>query len=351
VKIPIANVYYLLCYAWQHVEETDVVDVTELDGLENVHDLLGKVLAEGTFQLLRRGLDRGYREVQEDLPGIRGKLAISEMASRALKARGRAACVFEELSHDVTHNRILRSTLASLLRIKNLDNDVRAEVGTAFRKLEGISVVRVDRQLFGQLQLDGNRRVYRFLMAICALIHEHLLVDDTVGDASFRDFRDDYERMWKLFEDFVTEFYRREQTDFTVNKGGRKIPWHDAWAPTEADEAKIPGMFADVLLDSPERRIILDTKFYPKAFSGRWGGQKLHSSNIYQLLAYLRNRDATAPEGAKHEGILLYPVVETPIATDVRLEGFRIQARGIDLGQPWAGVYRDMLEITDAPGH
>ena len=64
-KIPIANIYYLLCYAWGHVEEGDVVRLDELQELEEVHDLLGKVLAEGTFRLIRRGLDRGYREVQE----------------------------------------------------------------------------------------------------------------------------------------------------------------------------------------------------------------------------------------------------------------------------------------------
>ena len=50
-KIPIANIYYLLCYAWSHVEERDVVRLEELEGLERVHDLLGKVLAEGTFRL------------------------------------------------------------------------------------------------------------------------------------------------------------------------------------------------------------------------------------------------------------------------------------------------------------
>ena len=59
--IPIANVYYLLCYAWGHVEESDVVRVDELGALERVQDLMGKVLAEGTFRLIRRGIDRGYR--------------------------------------------------------------------------------------------------------------------------------------------------------------------------------------------------------------------------------------------------------------------------------------------------
>ena len=95
-KIPIANIYYLLCYAWSHVEERDVVRLQELRELERVQDLLGKVLAEGTFQLIRRGIDRGYREVHEDLAGIRGKMAVGETAKRALRARGQVTCDFEE---------------------------------------------------------------------------------------------------------------------------------------------------------------------------------------------------------------------------------------------------------------
>lgn len=345
MKIPIANVYYLLCYAWRHVEEADVVNVDELDELEHVHDLLGKVLAEGTFRLLRRGIDRGYQETQADLTGIRGKLAVSEMAKRALRARGKAACVFEELTHDVLHNRILRSTLGSLLSVPNLSPEVRTEVGLAYRKLDGISEIRVDRQALRQVQLDRNRRLYRFLISVCELIHESVLLDESTGDAVFRDFREDEATMWKLFEDFVTEFFRIEQDEYSVNKGGRSIRWQAAWAPTDSELAKIPKMEADVLLDSPTRRIILDTKFYAEAFGGRGGKDKLRSNNLYQLLAYLRNRQASAPEGAMHEGILLYPVVSEPLGVEVRLEGFRVQVRGIDLGQAWTGIRQDMLEL------
>ena len=97
-NIPILNVYYLLCYAWGRVQERDTARLATLGGLSTVQDLLGKVLAGGVNHLFRRGIDRGYVERREDLAGIRGKLAVSETAKRALRARARAACDFEELS-------------------------------------------------------------------------------------------------------------------------------------------------------------------------------------------------------------------------------------------------------------
>ncbi len=342
-KIPITNIYYLLCYAWGHVEESDVVRVDELEELERVHDLLGKVLAEGTFRLIRRGIDRGYRDVHENLAGIRGKIVMGETVKRALRARGQVACNFEEMSHDVLHNRILRSTLRSLLRLPTLHSDVRAEVRSAYTKLDGVSVVPLSRRMFRQVHLDRNRRYYRFLLSVCRLIHEQLLVDERSGDATFTDFSE--ERMEKLYEDFIIGFYRREQGRYRVNHQGRTIAWVDEGTP-DHQRSKLPRMEADVILEAPERRIIMDAKYYREALGGRYGG-KLHSNNLYQLLTYLRNREATAGPGARHEGMLLYPTVDAPVAVDVCLEGFPIRARSIDLAQNWHNIHQGMLDLIE----
>ena len=344
--IPILNVYYLLCYAWGHAQEQDTKRLDTLDGLSSVHDLLGKVLATGVNRLFRRGIDRGYVERREDLAGIRGKLAVSDTAKRALRARGRAACDFEELSVDILPNRILRTSLRHLLaRQTGLHRDVRAEVRSAYSRLDGISHLRLRRSTFGRVQLGGNRRLYQFLLSACRLLHESLIVDEATGRSSFRDFRRDEATMWKLFEEFVIGFYEREQRAYRVNPTGRRIRWAERGWATDADRLRIPVMEADVILESTERRIIMDSKYYSSALSG-WrgaGNGKLHSPNLYQLLAYLRNREVTRPDGPKHDGILLYPQVEGRLRADIWLEGFRIQARTVDLNQHWRDIHREML--------
>ena len=344
MTIPVANLYYLLCYAWRHIKEGDIVRREELAGLDGTHNLLGKVLAEETFRLLRGGIDRGYLEIREDLTGIRGKLVIGETAKRALRARGRAACEFEELSHDVLHNRILRSTLADLLKLSDLHRDVRADVRTAYGRLHGVSLMRLERGLFRQVQLDRNRYVYRFLMWICELIRDCLIVEERSGTTRFRDVRKDEYRMGKVFEDFAIEFYRREQQEFRVNPS-RAIQWN-ACGTRDDQRRMIPEMEADLILESENRRIILDTKYYRQALSSwRGSNSKLRSEHLYQLLAYLRNRETMSKPGPKHEGILLYPVVDEPLAVDVRLEGFDIRARGIDLGSEWRMIHDGMLDV------
>lgn len=340
-RIPISNVYYLLCYAWRHVEERDLVGVDALDELDRVQDLLATVLVQGTFRLVRQGIDRGYRDVREDLAGIRGKVDVGGTVKRALRSRGRVACAFEELTLDMPHNRILRSTLSALLRVRNLDRDVRAGIRSAYEKLAGVTVVRVTRRMFDQVQLDGNRRYYRFLLSVCRLFHDLLLVDPRSGEHRFAGVTDAV--MWKVYEDFVIEFYRHEQDRYCVNRHGRTIGW--AWEGTHEDgRSKVPEMKADAILEAEDRRIILDAKYYAEALGGRFG-EKLRSDHLYQLLAYLRNREATEAPGAMHEGILLYPTVGEAISAKVRLEGHRIQARSIDLSKDWKAIHHDMLQI------
>ena len=282
-----------------------------------------------------------YNPLQEDLAGIRGKIAVSETAKRALRARSQVACRFEEISHDVLHNRILRSTLRSLMRLPDLHSGVHTSVRRAYTKLAGVTVVALNRRVFQQVQLDRNRRYYRFLLSVCRLIHEQLLVDEEPGETRFTDFSE--ERMEKLYEDFIIEFYRREQDYYRINHRGRIIAWADEGTP-EHQRSKIPRMQADVILEAPNRRIIMDAKYYREALGGRFGG-KLHSANLYQLLAYLRNREATVVPGPKHEGMLLYPTVGETVAVDVRLEGFPIRARSIDLSQDWRNIHDDMLAL------
>ncbi len=163
-KIPIANIYYLLCYAWRHIQESDVVRLEELGGLERLHDLLGKMLSEGVFLLIRRGIDCGYRDVCENTASVRGKILVSDTVKQALRVKGQVACNFEEMTHDVLHNQILRSTLKSLLQLSDLNPEVRTIVRNAYKKLNGVTCLPLKRQLFQRVSLDRNRQYYRFLL-------------------------------------------------------------------------------------------------------------------------------------------------------------------------------------------
>ncbi len=125
MAVPVQNIYYLLCYAWNRLEARDLVDVDAIPG-NRVVNLLGKVLADGVANLIRRGFDRGYVAFEEEGRRLRGKLLVSETLKRSLLPRGRVACYVDDLSYDVPHNRVIKAAMRALIGVPGLDPGIRS---------------------------------------------------------------------------------------------------------------------------------------------------------------------------------------------------------------------------------
>lgn len=347
--IPIGNIYYLLCYAWDSHEELGTVDLNELENFNRVEDLFGNVLALGVMRVARRGLDRRYISFQEELPGVRGKIELSATIKHASRSRHRLVCSFEDLSHDVLHNQIIATTLDLLLKHRPLDKEVRRRVRAAATRMASVSRLRLTRQLFSRVQLDSNRRAYRFLINVCRLLFDTQLVDEESGESTFAGV--DLERMalWRVFENFAARFYELEQQHYRV-RAQTQVQWWALETFGRASEGRVPIMKPDLLLESGDRRIILDTKFYKSGGLSDETNAKLHAGNLYQLFAYVMNRERTHHEGPQHEGILLYPTVREETRVEFKTHEYRFQARSVDLTKSSTEIHRAMLETVDLAG-
>ena len=342
MKIPVRNIYYLLCYAWDHVGEGETVDVGS-EQFGGLVDLFAKVLNEGVARLISRGLDRDYLTVHEDIRGLKGKLDLATTVKRNLLLNGKAHCAFDELSYDVPQNRILKATLRRLTLVAALDPAERRRTERLYRKLDAVSDVRLTTSLFRTVQIHRNNRFYSFLLHLCRIIHENLLVNEEDGTAQFRDFREDEHQMGLVFQQFVKTFWERE-TDYGVS--APKIDWFGAEA-SETDLRHLPGMQTDIVLRSQERTIIVDTKFYRKPLDTRFGGRRARSGHLYQIVAYVTNWAAAASaDEPEPEGWLLYAAVDGDFDYRFELMGRRIRVCSIDLGKGWREIEGDLKGLV-----
>jgi 5-methylcytosine-specific restriction enzyme subunit McrC len=342
-RIPIRNLYYLLCYAWDVLEERDDALVSELEGLSHV-ELLAKVLSVSVQRLWRRGLDRGYRTIADDVRSPRGRLDVPRTIARQLEPLGLAACSFDELGHDVLHNQILATTARRLSRLPQLHLDLRAAMIEIDRTLADVSTIPVRSSTLSQVQLHGRLRRYRLPLRVCQLIHDQLVVDEATGGVRFLDYVEDDKRMAALFEEFVRNFYRRELHDWSVRS--ETIDWD--LVPLTAGAARyVPEMRTDISLRGSARTVIIDTKFYAEAFASRFEGDKLRAAHLYQLTAYLRNlAAASAGSDASAAGVLLYPEVRPLPALQYQHGPHRLTATGVDLTQDWRTIHQRLLDIV-----
>jgi 5-methylcytosine-specific restriction enzyme subunit McrC len=339
VKVPVKNVYYLLLYAWQLVGDRAARDVAE-EGYTELQDLFAHVLADTVGRLLARGLDRDYVARDAAVPGVRGKLEMTVTLKSNYLANAQTHCTFDELEYDVLHNRILRATLTALLETK-LHSTNAARIRKLHQKLDTVADVRITSRDFRRVQLHRNNALYEFAMRLCELIHENLMIDERTGAARFRQYEARQQQMGTLFQAFVREFFVREQQRFAVSSP--QMEWFGRRG-NETALLRLPRMETDIVLESPERRIVLDTKFYADALVGRGATKKVIAEHLYQVFAYVRNRDAHFP-GVPHEGMLLYPVVKETFAYDYELMGHRFFVRSLDLDKPWEMIHEDLLAL------
>jgi 5-methylcytosine-specific restriction enzyme subunit McrC len=340
-SIPIRNIYYLLCYAWDQLAEGEVVDVSGADSTE-LADLLAHVLIGGVRHVVRRGMQQGYDGQTTEVQGIRGKVEVLQSARRMLLVHGRTICSFDELSPNTPANRILKATLRRLAGVHGLNASLRHELWSLYRAMRGIADVSLSMRLFRTVQLNGNSRYYRFLLNVCELVCGAWLVDEETGAYRFRDFVRDDRRMALLFQSFVLNFLRRERPQFKPRS--ERIYWP---ATSEADpELKLlPSMTTDISLSTSSGRLIIDTKFYRNTLATFHDAQSVHSANLYQMFAYLTN--ARTQDGRHVSGMLLYPKVDKDLRHTYRLHGLDIHVYTVDLSQDWKLIRADLLELVD----
>jgi 5-methylcytosine-specific restriction enzyme subunit McrC len=338
-EIPIQNVYYLLCYAWGQMREGEIVE-TGATGQTELANLFAQVLINGTRRVLRQDLDRGYVTRSEDTSRLRGRIDFSTSVKRALLPRAKAHCRYDTLSRDVLHNRILKGTLSHLARTAEIDSDLRSQLLHLRRRFRDVGDVPLRRSLFRRVQLHGNNAFYRFLMNVCRLVAENVIVEEGGERRQFRDFRRDDAIMSNVFERFVRRFFAHEQDLYQVE--APQILWDlDGERP-----ARLPAMYTDVVLRSEDRTIIIDTKYYANTLQSHHSKQSYHSKNLYQLFAYLINAEAKGPDYEGADGMLLYPTVSTQLDEAFDVRGHRIRVCSIDLGQAWTGVRDDLLALV-----
>jgi 5-methylcytosine-specific restriction enzyme subunit McrC len=326
VSIPIQNLYYLLVYAWDVLDEAASIDV----GARRLHipeDLFAKILNNGVTHLLKRGLDRAYKAETEEIPGIRGKLELATTIKRISLTNARLVCTFDDLTHDVLHNQILKATLLRLARLDRLDAELRRNLSDLVRRFDNVRTITIRNEAFRQVQLHSNNRFYRLLLEVCALLHRQLLPDPSGKGYRFSDFSP--EQLERIFQRFVRHFYAREQSEYKVS--AERFRWQKTYAD-ESVLSYVPTMETDVSMESAARKLVIETKFYQNILRHHHKSEdhaSIISGHLYQLFAYLQN--LSARDKLMVDGLLLYARVEDDLFLDMKMFDHNVRVATVDL--------------------
>ena len=356
-RIPIQNMYYILCYAWGMGEMRGKVNVG-IEDCPSLTDLLVHILLNATDDILKRGMAQSYTVFGDDMDGIKGKIDVGETLKLGKYRHGRMYCRFDELTSDILINRIIYSTLMDSNKIAGLTSENKDRIAKTLRRMPQTRRIRITDNMLNSVRLHRNNRYYYFALNVCKLLHQAALPNESVvGNQIFLDIMDDERLMNRIFEKFLMNFYKQECShDFPeVSRSHihfQLTPYGMTFAKgSDEAYALLPVMETDVTLYNPQRKkkIILDAKYYKDTLASRYGEKgKIRRDHLSQILTYVMNQENDAqPHTKDTRGILVYPTVDTELDVSYVYKNTNhvIRVSTVNLNQDWRMIEQRLKEI------
>ena len=347
MSIPIRNLYYMFLYAWAQFPAGAIGEVG-IDRSPDLPNLFAKLLLANTKRLLRHGLDRDYQTFTDELVGPRGRLRLDRIIKDMTQLRGTAICDFDELTHNILPNQIIKATIVDLAACAEVEKETRHELRLLARRLYEVADIRLSSNQFYRVLVSRSNREYVFLMRLCEFVFRLRMPTEHGVGARFKSILEDELRMSALFEDFLRNFFQLHRKEYSV---GAEFPqWYVSDA-TEYELSLLPRMETDITLRQPHTTMIIDAKFYAKgAFvEGRYGERKLRSGHLYQLITYLQHEHVRHP-ARQIAGMLLYAAVNESVCLKYELLGIPILVASVDLAQEWPDIEAELHNLLDRCG-
>ncbi len=338
--IRIQNIYYMLAYAFQVLNEQGYKNIAT-EEFDNTAELCAAILARGISTQVKRGLGKEYIPQTEALSSLRGKLDISESIKTQTFLKKQMICSYDDFSVNSVMNRIIKSTVLILLKgdiSKSRKKELR-KLMVFFDDVDVIDLYSVN----WNMQYNRNNQTYRMLISICYLVFKGLLQTQSDGTTKLMDFLDE-QRMHRLYEKFILEYYRKEHPELTTNAS--QIPW-------QLDDDfgdMLPVMQTDIMLTKDEKTLIIDAKYYAHTTQRQYDKNTLHSGNLYQIFTYVKNKEAElAEQPHKVAGMLLYARTDEEIypEKEYRMSGNQIGVRTLNLDGDFDMIKNQLNEIAE----
>lgn len=279
-KVAIENIFRMLEYAYD-------IDVllpqrdTQVATLRDFYDRLARLLAELVQQRSRQGIFRAYDSRADQLPMVRGRLDVREMARQPVIVA--LPCEYEDFSADTPHNQIIHWTLHHILRTGLCRPQTQRDVRHVYNALSGVVTLTpfTAEECIGRTYTRLNED-YRPMHLLCRFFLDNSGPAHQQGEIAMLPF---LINMASLFEKFVARWLKAH------------LPAHLTLSIQEHKRFESGALTIDIDLVIRQRFTrqvvaVLDTKYKH--------GSKPSNEDVFQITFYANSLYC-------HKAVLIYP--------------------------------------------
>ncbi len=308
--IPVRNLWLLMLYASRLYAGNETIRGADAEERpDELPDLVAEILANAVDHRLKRNLSQEYVRRHEPLTRVRGRIDILQTETRQLLAQGQVSCRYTELSVDNPRNRLILTglmTAGSLVKSPDLAHRCRQLAGI-MRQL-GVRAASISNIAAQDVQLGRNDLADADAVNAARLLLEMNFPNEETGTRHRLTAGRDPAELRKIYEAAVAGLLRVALPAPWRVRTAKKHYW-----PVGDHSARalklLPAMETDTIAETPDRRIIIETKFADALTPNQFNTPKLSPKHVFQLYGYVQSQSGRDPLSASAEGVLLYPVV------------------------------------------
>ena len=307
-KMSIPQLLSLICYATGSLgpREASLFDFEERAALP---DALAIALASAARRAFSRGLLHGYREEEEALQTVRGRIRLDEQMRRRFGVGLPVEVRYDEFTDDILANRLVKAAVGRLgaMRLRSLQ--ARRGLSWIAAMLEQVSPVAFRSTDVPEIRFDRLNEHYRGVVGLARVVLRHSAFEAGRGDVRASGF---LVNMNVLFQEFVTVALRE-----ALGVSAQTLPSEKG---VTLDEAGAVGLAPDLSWWEGETCTFVGDAKYKNLTNAR-----VPHADLYQLLAYATALDLPG-------GLLVYAQGEADAASYcVRHAGKRLDVVALDL--------------------
>lgn len=341
-SIYIKNIYYMLSYAFQTLNQSVYEDVA-VEAFDDMYSLFAAILSKGIAMQLKQGLYREYLNRTEELAVVRGKIDMQGTVQARLNRKKTVVCDYDELSENNQLNRILKTTALLLIQSQKVKTEFQDMLKREMLFFSEVDLIDPASIRWSSLRFQRNNQSYRMLISVCQLVLEGMLITTEKGEYRLASFLDE-QRMSRLYEKFILEYYRQHYPQLSATAA--QIPW----ALDDGVGTMLPVMQSDIHLQKDNSVLIIDAKYYSRTTQSQFDKHTLHSNNLYQIFTYVKNRDydfGDTPHAVS--GMLLYAKTDEEIQPNsvFQMHGNQISVKTLDLNLPFPEIRAQLDSIVE----
>ena len=341
--IPIRNIYYMLSYSFSILRENGYKSIAA-EKFKNTADICAAILIKAISLQLKKGMIREYESITELCILPRGKIEISDTIKTMNLKNPHIVCTYDEFSLNSYLNRIIKTTVEKLIGA-----DISASRKKTLKKLilyfSNVNLINPGSINWNTINIYKNQ-TDNLIITICYLIVNGLIQTTSDGNIKMLDYFDE-QRMCRLYEKFILGYYRKEFPE--LNACAAKIKWQIDGEGC----AVLPDMRSDIMLSdkSGKNILIIEAKYYSKITSIRYGKHILNSNNIYQIFAYVKNKEYELMKKPHNSvsGMLLYARTDDEVLPDAdcNMSGNMISIKTLDLNSDFEKISSQLNLIAE----